>query len=354
MRVAVVGVLVGAFLFGSMLRESGGDAFVITAVGGGEIAQFVENEIGRSIVSRENPGHDGRFFMLQSRDPFMSDPFTVEQLDPTRYRAQRVFYPLVAGLGGLLPLRFIPWTMALVHILSFGLGSYALGELAARRDLTRWWGLGFALNPGMWGSLQIGGASTIAVALGLYAVLLVDRERFIGAGIVFAASLLTRETMVLMLIGVVVQQLLVHRRFRFDMVSLAVVPSMAWAVFLRIQIPVAAKDANGAIGLPLAGFSEAIEVWSRSTQSIAFGGVTVALALLTGFYGLIRRDLIVWACAPFSALFFVLTPSVLRLNFDYSRAIAPVYISSALIAAIALKYPREAAEAAEEPSLGLR
>ena len=330
-----------------MLREAGGDPFIIVAIAeDSAVEALIVEDIGRAVINRPSPGHDGQFFFMQAIDPLVSDPFTVEHMWPTRYRGQRMLYPLLSGLGGTLPVSAVPWTMAALQVLAFGLGTYSTAALAARRGLSPWWGMAFAINPGIWGALQIGGASTLAIAVGLYAVLQADRGRFAVAGGVFALSLLTRETMVLMLLGCIAQQLVAERRFRASMFGLAVVPSILWAVFLRIQVPNATGDTNGALGIPFNGFTEAWTVWQR-TDAVAFGVMTTLVLAAVVVSALTIRDLALWACAPFAALFFILTPSVLRMSFDYSRAIAPAYIGGALLLAVALK-----AQAAKRDAAG--
>ncbi len=336
-RVGIVGVLVGALVFGMMLREAGGDPFIIVAIAeDSAVEELIVEDIGRAVINRPSPGHDGQFFFMQALDPLVSDPFTVEHMWPTRYRGQRMLYPLLSGLGGTLPVSAVPWTMAALQVFAFGLGTNSTASLAARRGLSPWWGMAFAINPGIWGALQIGGASTLAIALGLYAVLQADRGRFAIAGGVFALSLLTRETMVLMLLGCLAQQLVAERRFRASMLGLAVVPSILWAVFLRIQVPNATGDTNGALGLPFNGFRDAWEAWEL-TNSIAFGVMTTAVLVAVVVSSLAVRDLALWGCAPFAALYFLLTPSVLKLSFDYSRAVAPAYIGAALLFAFAIQ-----------------
>ncbi len=348
LRVGLVGALFGGLIFGMMLREAGGDPFIIVAVAeDSAIEALITDELGRTVTSRPSPGHDGQFFFMQAIDPLVADSFTVEHMWPTRYRGQRMLYPLLAGAGGVLPFAVIPWTMAALQILAFGLGSYSIGALALRRGVSPWWGLAFAINPGIWGAAQIGGASTLAIAIGLYGVLQMDRGRFVFAGSVFALSLLTRETMILMLLGCLAQQLVSERKLRAQMFAIAVLPSALWAVFLRIQVPDATGDTNGALGLPFNGFAEAWQVWQQ-TNTLAFG-VTTTLMMATLLVCILYvRDLTVWACAPFAALFFILTPSVLRMSFDYSRAIAPAYIGGAMLVAMALRAQAEKRLAASD------
>ena len=88
LRVAIAGALVGALVFALMLREAGGDPFVIVAVAeDSPIENLIVQDIGRSVTNRPSPGHDGQFFLMQAIDPLVSEPFTVEHMWPTRRRS---------------------------------------------------------------------------------------------------------------------------------------------------------------------------------------------------------------------------------------------------------------------------
>ena len=63
----------------------------------------LESLVGGPVVLIDGTGHDGQYFFLQANDPWLLNPTEgLEFLDFPTYRAQRMLYPVVAGLGGLL------------------------------------------------------------------------------------------------------------------------------------------------------------------------------------------------------------------------------------------------------------
>ncbi|NNF54359.1 MAG: hypothetical protein HKN03_07945 [Acidimicrobiales bacterium] len=336
MRVFLVGAFIGAMLFGWMLVESGGDPFVIAAIGQDdpELLSLIEEDLGRTIVTRPGPGHDGRMFFVQALDPFYQGELTAST-DRPLYRGQRMLYPLLAGLGGVLPLRFVPWGMALINVLSFGFGTLALARYAAIRGFNQWWGLSFALNPGLWAGIEIGGASAPALALGVAGVLMVARDRMVWAALAFTGCVLTREVMLIMVGGVVLQYFRSERRLSFPVIVLPIGASVTWGLFLRTQIAVEAADVGVStnFGPPFAGILQAAGVWSGSPITFAFAIATIGVLVLIVVQAVRETDLLLGAVAPFGLLFFVLSPAVLNASFDYSRAVAPAYLGLGLIVA---------------------
>jgi hypothetical protein len=340
-RLFVVGSLIGALLFSAMLVESGGDPFVIAAVGqdGAVVRNLVEAELDRPVVVRPGPGHDGSLFLLQALDPFYLDDITA-QTDRPVYRGQRLVYPLLAGLGGSLPLAAIPWAMALIHILSFGIGVAATGRLVERQGHTPWWGLAFALNPGVWAGLHIGGAGTLALATGILGVLYTDQRRFGRAAAVFTASVLTREVMLLMVAGTVLQEWRRSGRLKVGLVIWPVTASAVLALYLRLQI-VSSTDAGVTknLGPPFVGLIEAAPYWARTPAGLLFALTTIAAVVIVVVVAIRTTELLPAATAPFAVLFVALTAAVANENFDYSRAIAPAYTAAVLVIAHHLPAP---------------
>lgn len=341
MRVGIVGGLIGLLIFGSMLRESAGDPFIIAALAqDSELEAKLESELGREVWIRSDSGHDGKFFLIQAMDPFMASEFSIENMKPPRYRAQRMLYPTVAGLAGLAPLAVIPWLMGSLHILALGVGSAATARLAERRGISRWWGLAFALNPGVVSSLLVGGATTIGLALALWGVVELERDRSVRSGIYFAASLLARETLVLLVAGALLADLWKHRKLRLQLGLIAATPSIAWAIFLRFQIPLPDNSStNGGIVAPLSGIRRAIRRWDDELGLLIFALLTILAVGICLWHAARTVDPFFVGCALFGALFVVLAPVVLREHFDYSRVVAPVYIGFALFVGLRLQPP---------------
>lgn len=332
--VLLAGLMLGALLVGSLLRQSGNDPFVFAAISSEQDfpRDYIEAELGRTVVTRPGLGHDGQSFVLQAQDPFYRDLRTLKVDNPI-YRGQRLVYPLLAGLGGIVPLRLIPWGMIAVQILTFGFGAWATGEAAASMGLNRWWGLAFPLNPGTWAALQVGGSSGLALAFGIAAVVAVHRNRLWSAAFLLAVSALTREVMLAMAAGLFLQHWRRSGRWSLQLIALPGVLSVAWGVYLRLQIEEVFPASGGALAFPFAGLGEALIHWAKSPVELIFGILTLIAAIAVVAAAVATKDLLAAASAPFAFLLALLAIGVLRQNFDYSRAVIPLYTAVALVAA---------------------
>ena len=176
----VASLTIGILLLVRPLASSGFEITQFTAFGEDavEITEYAEGLLGRQVQVRAAQGHDGKYFFLQSLDPLYLQPAEHSVfLDRPVYRGQRMLYPLLAGLGGLLPAKALPWSLVLVNILSLGFGGLGTARLAQRYGGSQWWGLAFPLNLGMLAEFAISGAGIVAFTAAIWAVLALDEDR---------------------------------------------------------------------------------------------------------------------------------------------------------------------------------
>lgn len=137
--------------------------------------------------------HDGQHFAALALDPLaLGDP----DVDHIAYRAMRVGMPLLAW-----PVSWLGPTAALgiVQVVAVAIGVHACSNLAARRGLTRWLGLSFAVLPGVLVSSRTLVADAVAAAFMLAAA---DRwERQVRAWPWATMAVLSKETMLLAVVG---------------------------------------------------------------------------------------------------------------------------------------------------------
>ena len=114
----VIAQVAGAIVAASLLRHDGDIAGLIKfgeGVNARVITEHVEDVLGREVATVEAGGHDGKFFFLQALDPLYLEPTEhAALLDRPTYRAQRMLYPLLAGVGGLASPAVTLWTMAFI------------------------------------------------------------------------------------------------------------------------------------------------------------------------------------------------------------------------------------------------
>ena len=106
-------VLIASSFAARLLSDADGDVTVFAAFGEDDVAtrNYAEDRLG-DVYLREDLGHDGRFFFVQSNDPWMLDPVeNISVVDRPLYRAQRMLYPRLAGGAGLFNPESITWMM---------------------------------------------------------------------------------------------------------------------------------------------------------------------------------------------------------------------------------------------------
>src|SRR5690606_19508433 len=125
-----------------VLAETGWDATVFVAFGeeATPTREYAEERLGEVFLRRAQ-GHDGKFFFVQSNDPWVIDPEeNALVLDRPLYRSQRMLYPALAGGGGLFGPETIVWAMLVVNLLAMGVGTWVTARIAMEMGGSPWWG----------------------------------------------------------------------------------------------------------------------------------------------------------------------------------------------------------------------
>ena len=144
---------------------------------------YVEERLG-DVPLTDGTGHDGKYFFVQAHDPLLLEPADHAALmERPTYRSQRMLYPLMASVGSLLGETGILWLMLLINVLAIGVGTWATAAVAQSAGVSRWFGLAFALNPGILFELAFDGSGAVAWALVMVAIYSSVRRRWLGAGV---------------------------------------------------------------------------------------------------------------------------------------------------------------------------
>jgi hypothetical protein len=258
-------------------REDLGD--LVDARPGTPAAPLLERELGADAV-RPGGGHDGAYFYAVARDPFDLET-AAANIDAPRYRLQRIVYPLLAwalhptgGGPGLV------WSMFAVGVLATFAGGVGAGVLSVSFGGPTWPAVTFGLLPGTVLSLRISVADPLALALAVWALIFARRGAWPAAVMTACAAVLTREVMLLVLIG-----FLVYRHDRKG-VLLVVVPatvSVVWAATLYAVVP-SGYNEGGTLALPFTGLTTAVRFWLKGYEPLGF--VTVLAAVVLGLAAL--------------------------------------------------------------------
>ena len=348
----LVAIIVGVLIVtASLLRHDGDIAGLIKFGAGDTVAErtaHVEDVLGRDVATVDLLGHDGSMFFLQALDPFYLSPDEhAIYLDRPVYRAQRMLFPLIAGVGGLLPTEAVLWTMALTNIAALALGTVAAGRMATRLGGTQWLGLAFLLNPGIVFEFDISGAGIVAFAAALWGTLALEEGRQRQAVAWFTAAVLAREVMLLYLAGVCVYRLWQTRRIPWLVGTIPALSALTWAGYARFRLN--SHDGVNEIqefGPPFSGMLDSVENWLKNPVDLCvIAGIIIVMPLLI-LRSWQRPNALAFGGIGFVLVAILMTQQVWWRFFDISRAVAPV-ITAYIITSFTPGAPRT--ESCNEP-----
>jgi hypothetical protein len=264
--VAAAGLLVGCVLLALQFARLGWEPTAPFVVG--TSWRLDEELAARHIRARVTPGngYDGQWFLGLAYDPLLGERLA-DGFDMPRYRAGR---PLQAVAGWLLAggrRSAIPLGLLAVGPLAVALGCAACGRLLAAGGWSPWWGLGFALVPGVGVGVMFATAEPLGLALAVVGLSFVLDGRLLAGGLGFAGAALTKET--LLAFAVAAAAWLAVRagrplRARAAPAAAVLVPGVLalglWWSYVAWRIPAGAGDrhAAAAVGWPLAGWGHAL------------------------------------------------------------------------------------------------
>ena len=328
-----MGLLIAVGLTLKVLHEANWDATVFMAFGedATPTREYAEERLG-DVWLRTVQGHDGKFFFVQANDPWLLEPeANAAILDRPRYRSQRMLYPALAGVGGLLPPAQIVWGLILVNVIAISVGAMIVAELALLLGSSAWWGLAFALNLGVMGELAISGAGVLGALFAFLGVLWLLRGSSGLAIVSFALAGLSREVMLLAALGSAVW--LWRRSERVLAALVVILPVSAaglWGLYVQQKVEAGAGGAP-VFDWPFLGIAQSLEYWRGTPLDFLAGLAMILLLILFLWRALTSASLLGWAFLGFVPLGFVLSEYVWRSWSDISRAIAPVLTAYVLL-----------------------
>ena len=330
----LVGILIGLGTFLGLLNYYGDlTGFLWASNRDSAMVAHLESLAEGPVVLIDGTGHDGQYFFLQANDPWLLEADQgIRFLDFPTYRAQRMLYPALAGLGGILGPPQVLWGLVIANILAMGAGSWGLGRLAESIGMSHWLGLAFALNPGMIFELAIDGGSLLGWALAVWGLVAVRRQNWMVGAALFAGAVLARETMVLVAIGAFTFVWYTERRPRPVLILAPALAGGLWWLFVRRQLEtIPRRTGSETLDVPLRG------LWTGLSNWLATGGLNLALGILVVFCVVVivasavrRPSLLSWATIGFVPLLMILHPAVTVGGLNITRAMAPV-VSAAVV-----------------------
>jgi hypothetical protein len=215
-------------------------------------------------------GFDGQYAYFLAVDPINARFY----MDSPAYRYTRVLYPLTARVLALGRADLVPWTLILVNLAMIGVGTAALAAWLRRHGASAWYAAVYGFYPGVLITLTRDTTEVMAYGLVAVAVYLFDRRgpnpalpqrgrEMVGAAIVFALAVLTRETAAIFAIGYalailatptptlprergreILRRLQQNWRRALLFVAIWAVPIALWKIFLRLWLGSFGFDAH--------------------------------------------------------------------------------------------------------------
>ena len=319
------------------------------AVRGGNLTVFVV--FGRMFASALHPpaatllntatGYDGQFFYVQALDPLLLHDATVHALSiaGAAFRLQRMAYPALAYLLAGGQASAVPFGMLAVNVWSLLGLTAAVATYAAHRGRSSLWALALALMPGMLLPVFRDLSDPLAVAALVAGVIWWRDGRRWPAAIALTVAVLTREVMIIALVGVTAEAAVrawharreshgargVARR-AWPVIVLPATAFIAWQAYVAIRIGGLPGHAN--LGLPFANLIQEAR-WSLAGRPPLYAAWDIAYLLLIlaavgiAFWSAWRRLTVTSAAAAAIAIG-VLVPSFGDIWSD-TRLSAPLF-----------------------------
>lgn len=226
------------------------------------------------LVRHGEVGFDGTGFYRFALNPATRDRFERGiELDLPAFRHQRILYPLIvwAASGGGRATA-VGWALIAVNLLAFAGVGWLGGSLARAAGRHALWGLVFPFYPGFAVSLGLDTAEIVAAFFALFGVLFVVRRQAVPAMLAFTAAMFTRETTLLIGMGIALAWLLAQRSGRWrdtKAIPIFVVPGLAyaaWQVVLHSWWDEWALATGSSVDVspPLTGLVQAAQDWPRT------------------------------------------------------------------------------------------
>jgi hypothetical protein len=257
------------------------------------------DDIKDALAPEDSPGYDAQFMYAMTFDPLLlryrDQPAQYQAfIDSPPYRYGRIGFSLLTKiLSGNRPALY-PATMILSILGALGLSAFMLAAVAHRSGGSALWGMLIILVPGFWTSLFTGLPEPVAAAAVLAGYLCVRSRQWVAAGVLFAISVLVRETGALLVLCLAVSLVMSGRwRVALGLLALSIGPLVLWRLYVGwVFFPAFGAGAFPSppddFGAPFAGM---IQLWTAigggqywpDTWELRRAAVCYSMVIAAGF-----------------------------------------------------------------------
>ncbi len=328
-RLAAIGATAAVVAAALLGASASGLARAARVTGTPYVTTFVG---ARAPLRRQLATGDGMAYAALAQDPTLARPavFRAGRADAA-YRASRPLWGYLAWAASFGRATAVPGAMAVLAVLGAGLAALALAWYLADRGRPPWPAIVVVGLPGAYASTVGLTPEVFALALGVFALQACRRERRALAIALCAAAVLLRETMLVLPLAMLVEDLRRDRARAIATLAVPVTALLAWycAVWARLgTFPVTGH--RGALDfVPFHGLLIAARHWHDPTTVMAATGCVIAVAA-----GRASRDATARAIVLVSACLVPFMGSVVWRRWqDFGRPLLPMFVFG-LVAAL--------------------
>ena len=271
----------------------------------------------------ESIGHDAQFFYIIAKDPFLNQSETKQILQKTgehpQYRYRRIFYPMLAGLGGSLSPNVTLLGLIVLSALGLGLATWALAGILTlnRRDPAYALILIF-INPCIWTNIGNLTSDNLSFGLGTAALYYFLKEFLDSSApskkrcailcLLLCSATLTRETYWLLALSIGLLNILRgNLKLAFLVWILPILLLGFWGLLIAFQTENAFSSifiSANTLTLPLVGMIEAASNWHNIDTNNLLLTLATLLMIFATIIGVARSKQLNYLiiCTPWICL----------------------------------------------------
>ncbi|NEN94983.1 MAG: hypothetical protein F6K50_05405 [Moorea sp. SIO3I7] len=300
------------------------------------------------LIYQGEQGYDGQQFLSIALDPWLENSGTIEAITPPQYRYRRILYPLLGYLLGFGNPQLIPYAMVGINCLAIILIVFVSSLYFKRYSGRTWHSLLVLSIPGVWMVLSLSTADLISSLLLVTAIYFYRNEKPIYTAIAIAAACLTRETMLLMWLAILLTSIWERKGRQLQHLLWAWIPVAGWAIYVFYHLE-AQENLEGSenFGYPLFGIGQKLinsltgglgvknlfEAYSFALLIAAF-----VVTILLASQSLRQNKVILISAIIYAVLFSMTSMTILGYYLDYSRVYLDIYFLLLLSTSYSKRY----------------
>lgn len=268
----------------ALIALVGAVAFVVErliVVAHGNLSRFVMAErlyanparVPRGLYVLPQNGYDGQFFYRLALNPLNLQHTAYGITFDSKFRVQRIGYPVLAWLVSLGQHQLVPAALVIVNLAALACIGLLGGMLAREANRHALWGLLVVGYFGFVFSLGRDIAEPTAAAFLLAGILAYRRRHFVLAGVLLAYGALTRETVMVAVAAIALVRIVTIVRHRIRPAVAAAVPA-----------GLAPDMGTGSSRRPSAGASPGVEDLAWVVPSVVFAVWQAVVYSVTGSF----------------------------------------------------------------------